>query len=102
MPSSKQAVTRWYPTEQQLATPKDIHTAFWQLLEQHYALQDHVATLTAQSAKPAANSPSGPPPGSGPTDSMICGLRVQPVDTGTIANGATLKYNKSQGNFSFQ
>src|SRR5271170_7451365 len=88
MPSSRQAPGRWYPTEQQLGTPKDVHTAFWQLLEQHYALQDQVTKLTAQAQKPAGGATDSPPPGSGPTDSMICGLLVQPVDSKNLANGA--------------
>lgn len=99
-PSS--TTTRWYPTTEQLKDPAALHNTFRQLLEQHYALQDQVTRLTAQAAAPAANSSSGPPPGSGPTDTMLCGIRVQPVDTKNLANGATLKYNSSQGNFSFQ
>jgi hypothetical protein len=98
-PSS--TTTRWYPTTEQLKDPAALHNTFRQLLEQHYALQDQVTRLTAQAAAPATKSPSGPPPGSGPTDTQICGLRVLPVDTQTLANGATLKWNKSQGNLQF-
>jgi hypothetical protein len=99
MPSQ---VTRWYPTTEQLKDPASLQNAFRQLLEQHYALQDHVTNLTNQIPKPAGKAPSGPPPGCGPTDTQLLGLRVLPVDTNTLANGAALKWNKSQGNLSFQ
>src|SRR5271156_989071 len=95
-------VTRWYPTTHQISSPSELQNTFRQLLEQQYALRDQVTSLTAQMAKPAASTPSGPPPGSGPTDTMLLGLSVQPTDTKNLANGATLKWNKSQGNFSFQ
>ena len=94
--------TRWFPNSTQLNSPENLQNAFRQLLEQHYALQDHVTNLTNQISKPAGEAPSGPPPGCGPTDTQLLGLRVAPVDTKNLANGATLKYNASQGNFSFQ
>ena len=93
---------RWYPSREQLKDPVATERAFRQLLTQHYDLQDQVMAMREQLAKPAANlAPSGPPPGSGPADSMLLGLRVAPVDTATLADGATLKFSKKNGNFSF-
>jgi len=101
MPLSRQAPGRWYPTEQQLGTPKDVHTAFWQLLEQHYALQDRYDALAAKVNAPTT-APQGPPPGCGPTDSQICGLFVAPVDPKALADGAKLTWTKATGNFVFK
>jgi hypothetical protein len=75
-------------------------TTLRQVLNQHYALTDQVNALSKQASDPPA-APSGPPPGCGPADSQICGLRVVPVDTQKLANGATLKFNKNSGNFEF-
>ena len=92
--------SRWYPTENQLSDPKKLMAAFKQLLDQHYTLTDQFASYKAANP-PTASAPSGPPPGSGPADSMLLGLPVVPVDTNTLANGATLKFVKTNGNFQF-
>jgi hypothetical protein len=73
---------------------------------QHYALSDQFAALQSKQGTTGATTPntsasSGPPPGSGPTDTMLLGLHVAPVDTTTLADGATLKYSKKNGNFVF-
>jgi hypothetical protein len=91
---------RWYPNSNQIKTPEQMLTTLRQVLNQHYALTDQVNALSKQTADPSAK-PSGPPPGCGPADSQICGLRVAPVDTKALANGATLKFNKNSGNFEF-
>jgi hypothetical protein len=97
--------SHWYPTESQLKDPAATHRALKQVLDQFYALQDQhdalKASHTALLAKSNAKT-EGPPPGSGPTDTQLCGLRVAPVDVNSLANGATLKFNKASGNFSFQ
>lgn len=98
---SAQRQSNWYPTRDQLDSPDKMLSAMKQVLDQHYALQDRV---NAQDAKTAASSPavpSGPPPGSGPTDTQILGLRVVPVNPSKLANGATLKYNAKKGQFEF-
>lgn len=91
---------KWYPTKQQLRDPDAVERSFRQLLDQHYALVDRFNAMASKQVE--GQKPKGPPPGSGPTDTQICGLRVQPVNPQTLANGATLKWNKATGNFSFQ
>jgi len=92
---------RWYPTQQQLK-PENLERTIRQMLAQHYDLQDQLDAAREQLAKPQlAPSKSGTPPGSGPADSMLLGLRVAPVDTASLADGATLKFSKKNGNFSF-
>jgi hypothetical protein len=94
---------RWYPSREQLKDPESTERAFRQLLTQHYDLQDQVKGLHEKLSKSDTTAPSkgAPPPGSGPTDTQLLGLRVVPVDTQTLANGATLKFNKANGNFEF-
>lgn len=97
--------SNWYPTLEQLKDPAATHRAFKQTLDQFYVLQDSHAKLQAShdalAAKVPDTSKGGPPPGSGPTDTQLLGLRVVPVDSQSLANGATLKYNKANGNFEF-
>lgn len=95
---------RWFPTRDQLKDTTSIERSFRQLLTQHYALQDQLNATREQLAKPQLmprTSTSGPPPGSGPTDTMLLGLRVAPVDVGTLADGAILKFDKKSGQFHF-
>jgi len=92
--------SRWFPTKDQLADPEKLLSTMRQVLQQHYALVDDFAKYRKENP-PKAPAPSGPPPGSGPTDSMLLGLRVAPVDVNTLANGATLKFVKAAGNFQF-
>ena len=89
---------RWYPSANQLDSPEKLERAFRQLLGQHYAHVDKVNSLMMPKE---GTSSSGPPPGSGPADSMLLGLRVQPADPQALADGATLKYNKKSGTFQF-
>jgi hypothetical protein len=101
MPPSRPG-SNWYPTTNQLGNPQQLEVAFRQALNKIYELQQQIAALqAAQPAAAAATAPSGPPPGSGPADSMLLGLRVGPADTTNLANGATLKFNKAAGNFQF-
>jgi hypothetical protein len=89
----------------QLRNPKETRAALKQVLDQFYSLQDQHNALQKSHAELLAKSsekPSGPPPGSGPTDTQLLGLFVEPVDTNSLANGATLKFNKARGIFSFQ
>jgi hypothetical protein len=101
----KQGVSRWYPTKDQLKDPAATERSFRQALTQLYELTDRVGRIEVAGGDAAAASKSSPasspPPGSGPTDSMLLGLHVAPVDTATLANGATLKFNKAAGNFYF-
>ena len=89
---------RWYPSKQQIK--EDPEAVIRQVLKQHYDLQDRHTALLAKVNTPAAK-PTGPPPGSGPTDTMLCGLRVAPVDSRALANGATLKWVAADGRFKF-
>lgn len=100
-PPTETSAHRWYPSTEQLKDPRDVAAAFKQLLDQHYALQDAHAALQAKMAAPSAAAPAGPPPGSGPTDSQLLGLHVAPIDTQSLADGATLKFVKASGNFQF-
>jgi hypothetical protein len=92
---------RWFPTQQQLSDPGALERSFRQLLTQHYVLQDKFDALHAKVHAPSPTAESGPPPGSGPTDTQLLGLRVAPVDTATLVDGATLKFDKKSGNFKF-
>jgi hypothetical protein len=96
--------SHWYPVGEQLKDASSLQRTFKQVLDQLYALQDQHDKLkeahSALQAKVGATQ-GGPPPGSGPSDSMLLGLRVAPVDTQTLANGATLKFVKASGNFQF-
>jgi hypothetical protein len=93
--------SRWFPSKEQLKDPVKLERSFRQLLSQHYDLQDRFSALHAQVQDQSSKQSSGPPPGSGPTDSMILGLRVAPVDVQTLADGAALKFSKKDGNFKF-
>jgi hypothetical protein len=97
--SSAASADKWYPTRTQLEGTPALERAFRQLLTQHYELRDK---FNAMEAKQKETQNPKHPPGSGPTDTQLCGLYVQPVNPQTMANGATLKWNKSTGNFSFQ
>jgi hypothetical protein len=92
---------RWYPSSDQLKDPTATERAFRQLLKQHYDLQDQVAGIREQLGKSTTPKPSGPPPGSGPSDTILLGLHVAPIDTSTLADGAVLKYSKANGNLHF-
>jgi hypothetical protein len=94
---------RWQPSKEQLKDPESLERSFRQVLKQHYELQDQVTAMREELSKPRTAAPSkgAPPPGSGPTDTQLLGLRVVPVDTQTLANGAMLKFNKANGNFEF-
>jgi len=93
----KQKDSRWFPTQIQLSDPKSLERSFRQLLEQHYALVDRHEALSKQ--VPAA---TGIQPGHGPSDTMVCGLFVQPVDSQTLADGTKLTYEKKSGSFVFK
>jgi hypothetical protein len=83
-------------------------------------LWTHIHTVTAQAQATAdkatrhatalqalldkANRPASvtaPPPGAGPTDSILLGLPVTPIDANTLATGAALKFNKAKGTLEF-
>jgi len=110
MPPSKQQ--RWYPTQGQLGKRDDkgtltpdtesLERSFRQLLSQHYDLRDQVDALTAKMNAPAASAPQSPPPGCGPADTQLLGLRVAPVDTQTLADGTKLTFVKAAGHFEFK
>ena len=97
--------SRWFPTTEQMKDPVALERTLRQVLTQHYALQDEVNRMKAAGAGAAtgasAGASKGAPPGSGPSDTMLLGLRVAPVDSETLADGAALKWNKAQGNFEF-
>lgn len=97
MPRSED-LQRWYPTPDQIK--RDPERVIRQVLKQHYDLLDRHEALLARVNAPQTK-PTGPPPGSGPTDTMLCGLRVEPVDSRTLANGATLKWVAADGRFKF-
>jgi len=95
--------SRWYPSADQLKDPATTQRAMKQVLDQLYSLQDQHSALQASHAalqsKVAASTPAEV---NGPANTKLLGLNVAPVDTNSLANGATLKYNKATGNFSFQ
>jgi hypothetical protein len=86
---------RWYPTRDSLKDAAGLERSFRQLLTQHYALQDRLESMQSQQQAPAQTSASGP------IDTKLLGLRVQPVDVKTLADGATLKWDRASGTFKF-
>jgi hypothetical protein len=93
-------IDRWFPTQAQLSDPSTLERTLRQVLTQHYDLVEQVRAMKAP--KPAEAEKAGPPPGSGPTDSMLLGLRVAPVNAKTLADGAKLTYVKASGNLQFK
>jgi hypothetical protein len=89
---------RWYPTEDKLNDPRQLRAVLKQVLDQHYALQDQFNQYKKDNPQQA---PQDLTANHGPSDTMILGLRVAPVDTQTLANGVSLKFNKAAGNFQF-
>src|SRR5690348_4133012 len=92
-------IDRWFPTQQQVGSPGELERAFRQVLEQHYALTQRVQELEAKQAQSMQSNVVG---GQGPADTKLLGLNVEPADVQTLADGSTLKFNKSRGTFSFQ
>ena len=90
MPQSNQ----WFPSSSQLSDPSALERAFRQVLNKIYQMQTAPAT---PDATPGAQSAST----SGPTTSMLVGLRVLPIDTTTLVDKAVLSYVKGQGNLEF-
>jgi len=91
---------RWYPTKDQLNSPDKILAAMKRVLDQHYSLIDHLAaasSITGSKEEVRTRFPVG----SGPADSIILGLRIAPVDVASLTDGATLKFDKKNGNFHF-
>lgn len=93
--------SRWFPSKEQLKDPESLELTLRQILTQHYALVDKFNKGSEKESNPEKET-SKFPPGSGPSNTVILGLHVEPVDTQTLTNGATLKYNKARGTFSFQ
>jgi len=98
---AQQSSGRWYPNAGYFKgmKPNDMVAVFKQVLDQHYKLADRLNVLEERSNAPAK---SGPPPGSGPVDTMLLGLRVAPIDTTTLADGTKLTWVKAAGNFQFK
>lgn len=96
MPQPQSSGSRWFPTVEQLKDPAATERAFRQVLTQFYALQDRVNAM-----QPGGTSAAAAASANGPADTMILGLRIAPVDTSTLANGATLQYDKAAGNLKF-
>jgi hypothetical protein len=86
---------RWYPVSTDFKDAAGLERSFRQLLTQHYALQDRLESMQSQQQAPTQASASGP------VDTKLLGLRVQPIDTQTLADGATLKWDRASGTFKF-
>lgn len=91
----------WYPSERQLSNPSDLERAIRQVLLQQYNLEAQVRKLEAALAAKGTDAKVGAPAGSGPTDSMLLGLHVAPIDTRTLPDGAKLQWSKATGQFVF-
>jgi hypothetical protein len=98
----------WYPQADQLKDPATTARALKQVLDQFYALQDQHDALRKAHNELQSKVGSGTtgtsvhPPGSGPSDSMVLGLRILPVDVQTLADGTKLTFVKKDGNFQFK
>lgn len=104
--NSKPASDRWFPTVTQLSDPAAVERSFRQILTQHYELQDRFAELHATMTKaagpaaaPGPEAREGPAPG--PATQQLLGLPVGPIDVNSLANGATLRYDKTRRMFIF-
>jgi hypothetical protein len=86
----------WYPSIDQLKDPVSLERTIRQILKQHYDLVNKMKSQSVTSSKESMES------GNGPADTKLLGLYVEPVDTDSLDNGATLKFNKSRNTFSFQ
>ena len=93
---------RWFPSREQLKDPASLERTLRQVLTQHYDLVDAHAETRKMIPPPTNATSSGPPPGSGPSDSMLLGLRVVPVDVQTLADGTKLTFVKKDGTFQFK
>jgi hypothetical protein len=89
--------SKWFPSTSQLADPNSLQQVFQQVLTQHYALQEQVAKMTPNTSGAAAPTAASDTP----AGTKLAGLYVSPVDTQTLADGATLKFDKKAGNFKF-
>lgn len=92
------APSRYFPTTDKLDSPRNLLSVFQQVLTQHYKLRDDFDKYRSEHP---AKKEEGPSPGGGPTDTKICGLFVTPIDVATLADGATLKFDKKNGTFHF-
>lgn len=97
-----QSSGRWYPTPDKLSKPEDIRATLKQVLDQHYALADRFEAYRKENPPQAPAQKGAFPPGSGPSDTVLLGLRVVPVDSATLADGTKLTYVKAAGNFQFK
>lgn len=97
--SRPQAVTHYYPTEKDFESPAKMRAVLQQVLKQHYELVDRHEELKAQVAIQAQTPP--PPQPNGPTNTLLLGLPVTPIDALSLTNGATLKWDKASGSFKF-
>jgi hypothetical protein len=102
VPLAQSKGQRWYPTPSQLK-PEQLERTIRQMLQQHYDLQDQLDAAREQLARPQLEpAKTTGSTGNGPADTKFLGLHVEPVDVASMANGATLKFNKARGTFSFQ
>ena len=102
---SKPAASRWFPQgESQLTGSVALERTLRQVLQQHYALVDRVNEMQASSIAQAKDGAKAKPfpPGSGPSDTVLLGLPVTPVDVQTLADGVKLTYSAKQRCFIFQ
>lgn len=95
-------IDRWFPTQQQLSDPSGLERTLRQVLTQHYALTDRLNAMQAEHVVKPEAAKGGPPPGCGPADTQILGLRVAPVDVDQLVDGAKLTFSRSSGNFEFK
>jgi len=91
---------RWYPSIQQLKDPVAIERSFRQILDHVYRLQDSQDALAA--AKPSGNGSGASASQTGPSTSVMLGLRVVPIDTVNEADGNVLTYVKANGDLEFR
>jgi hypothetical protein len=92
---------RWYPTINQLGDAPSLERAFREVLRLHYQTVDQLNELRSSMKTPTGG---GAGPGAAVNTAAITnllGLPVQPSDTTTLADGATLKYVKATRSFKF-
>lgn len=96
---TKEKLKDWYPSVHQLKTPEDHERAFRETLRQFYALREKVNAQVDQPVNGEKSNSSPFPPGSGPSDSFIGGIPVEPFDVNSLNDGDTLQYDKANRRF---
>jgi len=93
---------RWFPSPNQLKDPVSLERSFRQVLKHVYELQDQMDVAADPPAPAPSSNGNGSAGATGPSTSVMLGLRVAPIDTVNEADGNVLTYVKADGNLQFK